>query len=72
MFNCAICDKVYVRKGDLNRHAKCHNGSVNFCGVCLKTFTQRNNLSIHVQNRHSKYIEYYIVEPKKPLYVIII
>ncbi|CAI6357196.1 unnamed protein product [Macrosiphum euphorbiae] len=52
MFNCVLCEKVYVHKRDLNRHAKIHGGSTNSCGICLMTFTQRNNLSIHVQNRH--------------------
>jgi len=55
MFNCVICEKVYVHKRDLNRHAKAHDGSTNSCGICFKTFTQRAKLSIHVQNRHSKY-----------------
>lgn len=58
MFNCVKCDKLFVRKGDLNRHAKTHGKSDNSCTICLKTFTQRYNLHIHVQNCHSKYIEY--------------
>uniref|UniRef100_A0A2S2PHM9 Zinc finger and BTB domain-containing protein 12 n=1 Tax=Schizaphis graminum TaxID=13262 RepID=A0A2S2PHM9_SCHGA len=52
MFNCAICGKVYVHKRDLNRHAKTHDGSTNSCGICLKTFTRRDNLRNHVQNLH--------------------
>ncbi len=55
MFNCVICDKVYAHKRDLTRHAKAHDGSTNSCGICFKTFTRRDKLSIHVQNYHSKY-----------------
>lgn len=65
MFNCVTCGKVYVHKRALNRHAKIHDGSTNSCGICHKTFSRWSNLSIHVQNHHSKYIEYYIVEPEK-------
>jgi len=59
MFNCVLCDKVYAHKCDLNRHAKTHDRSTNSCGICLKTFTRRDKLSIHVQKCHSKYIDYY-------------
>ncbi|KAE9538461.1 hypothetical protein AGLY_005560 [Aphis glycines] len=52
MFNCVSCEKVYVHKRDLNRHAKAYDGSTNSCGICFKTFTRRDKLSIHVQNYH--------------------
>ncbi|XP_050066232.1 uncharacterized protein LOC126555343 [Aphis gossypii] len=52
MFNCVSCEKVYVHKRNLNRHAKAHDGSTNSCGICFKTFTWWDKLSIHVQNYH--------------------
>ncbi|KAF0710439.1 zinc finger protein 423 [Aphis craccivora] len=52
MFNCVIYEKVYAHKSDLNRYARVHDGSTNTCGICLKTFTRRDKLSIHIQNCH--------------------
>ncbi|XP_050062992.1 uncharacterized protein LOC126552345 [Aphis gossypii] len=52
MFNCTTCGKVYAHKRGLNRHVKTHDGSVISCGICLKIFTRRDKLSIHVQNCH--------------------
>eukprot|EP00102_Acyrthosiphon_pisum_P027465 XP_016664675.1 PREDICTED: uncharacterized protein LOC107885527 [Acyrthosiphon pisum] len=52
MFNCVICEKVYVHKRALNRHVKTHDGSTNSCAICLKVFSRWSNLSIHVQNHH--------------------
>ncbi|KAE9523308.1 hypothetical protein AGLY_016256 [Aphis glycines] len=69
MFNCVSCEKVFVHKRDLNRHAKVHDGSTNSCGICFKTFTRRDKLNIHAHfrrdppelerapSRHPKYFD---------------
>jgi len=56
MFECITCGKLFAHKGDLNRHAKIHDGSTISCGICAKVFTQQSNLSRHTKNVHSKYI----------------
>jgi len=57
MFKCVVCEKVYVHKCGLVRHAKSHDGTTYSCGVCFKVFTRQNNLNIHAQNYHSKYTQ---------------
>lgn len=44
-----MCDKGFMRREDLNRHAETHVGTRNHaCGVCDKKFVTRAAVRIHM------------------------
>jgi uncharacterized Zn-finger protein len=45
---CNICDKAFISRTILNRHALIHSAKKpHVCGVCLKGFTRRYHLERH-------------------------
>lgn len=52
-FRCEVCDKGYITKSDLNRHAHIHAGDRSFkCDDCGKSFTAKSTLAVH-KNIHT-------------------
>ncbi|ORX78483.1 hypothetical protein BCR32DRAFT_188459, partial [Anaeromyces robustus] len=49
---CKICNKVFNRKYDLQRHNKIHLGIKPYkCINCNKTFTRSDYLKRHLRNK---------------------
>ncbi|KAA1466585.1 hypothetical protein DENSPDRAFT_44694 [Dentipellis sp. KUC8613] len=52
-WSCSFCSKIFVRKGDLNRHELLHTGiKPHVCGTCGKGFAQSCALKTHL-NTHT-------------------
>lgn len=51
-FSCEVCYKSYKNKGHLIRHVKfeCLKPRQFQCPNCLKRFTQKDTLKIHIRN----------------------
>ena len=47
-FVCVQCNKTFVRRSDLKKHAFVHSGIRSFvCDICSKSFTRNTNLTKH-------------------------
>jgi len=46
-FQCPLCDRSYVHKGDLSRHQRVHTGSL-ACMICGKVYSRNSDLQAHM------------------------
>ncbi|KAI8836825.1 hypothetical protein BC829DRAFT_405414 [Chytridium lagenaria] len=55
-FICEYCDRRFLRKHDLRRHAQTHsaNAPIFKCEVCLTTFTRADALNRHVKGKRCR------------------
>lgn len=55
-FVCSVCGIAYLNKYTLTRHVNdkhLGNGKRHFCHVCDKSYTMKNKLITHMQNKHN-------------------
>jgi len=54
-FHCSFdgCDKSFAFKHDFGKHSKLHEGQVNSCDQCGKTFNTKGHLTDHKKQVHS-------------------
>merc|ERR1712000_581819 len=54
-FHCSFdgCDKSFLSKSQFSKHLKLHEGQVNLCDLCGKTFTTKQHLNNHEKQVHS-------------------
>ena len=57
-FTCKVCSHKTAKKGNLIRHMKVHG----VCGVCLKKFSRRKDLDLHMATVHSTKHELYFCD----------
>lgn len=53
-YECEICQRGFKMQSNLERHKILHTGEMRFCcSYCGKTFTQNDNLQLHVRTYHT-------------------
>ncbi|XP_026811691.1 zinc finger protein 668-like [Rhopalosiphum maidis] len=52
MFKCEQCPSVFIRKDNLVRHEKIHDGVRFTCTICALSFSVMSNLKRHEKNTH--------------------
>ena len=54
VFPCDVCGKIFANQCKIDRHMLVHTGVKNFtCSICQKAFNRKDNLKVHIYNKHT-------------------